>query len=155
MKRLFEEEKKKSEPVICSICLETFSYCKGTLNCSHYFHIKCIKELTKTSNHCPLCREEFNFIEQRTMPNRSDNQFKATEHFINMNSTTKARDKLQDNEMSETCGGFKITQDTAFEPHWTEREDNLTDILDKQGHEAYIESLMLMDQDAIASNLHF
>ena len=47
----------------CTICLD--EYVIGDIicyiPCFHFFHYICLKEWTKKSNKCPLCKEEIKF----------------------------------------------------------------------------------------------
>ena len=52
----FEMLKTKSEPIVCSICLEDVLNCKNCyclLACGHNFHFQCVSNETR----CPVCRE--------------------------------------------------------------------------------------------------
>ena len=42
----------------CCICLQELKDHITKLNCSHCYHSKCIKEWTKNSNNCPICRRK-------------------------------------------------------------------------------------------------
>ena len=46
---------KKKKKDTCAICLEETKY--ALKECGHYFHKKCIKEVYKTGNQCPMCRQ--------------------------------------------------------------------------------------------------
>lgn len=50
----------------CSICLNPFNLVKATLSsCSHEFCFKCIKEWSRITNRCPLCKIPFLKIKKR------------------------------------------------------------------------------------------
>lgn len=47
---------------VCAICMEGFKEDEliKQLPCKHIYHRCCIREWTKKSNECPLCRNDFN-----------------------------------------------------------------------------------------------
>lgn len=59
-KDLSTYEKNKGDEY-CSICLEEFIQKENiiTLECSHYYHQKCIIDWFKKETTCPLCRKIF------------------------------------------------------------------------------------------------
>lgn len=52
--------KEKNIEKNCLICLEEFELKKFVylLNCTHLFHKKCINSWLKSSDHCPVCRQD-------------------------------------------------------------------------------------------------
>ena len=52
---------KQLEDIDCSICLSTIKLAdKHILKCGHILHVQCYKQLIKSSNSCPLCRDIIN-----------------------------------------------------------------------------------------------
>ena len=58
-KKLHKEEK-------CPVCLGGLDMSKNFVvtKCGHSFHFDCLAEVMKTSNKCPMCREEISHKEQ-------------------------------------------------------------------------------------------
>eukprot|EP00953_Heterococcus_sp_UTEX-ZZ885_P041475 21158-Heterococcus_DN1.PRE.1 len=59
------DEPADDEPFCCSICFEEPKL-KGVLKCDHEFCFDCVLLWSKTENTCPLCKERFTSITQRS-----------------------------------------------------------------------------------------
>ncbi len=49
----------------CTICLDALSDPTKTLECGHSFHTGCVDEWLKTSETCPLCRDDIPETEEQ------------------------------------------------------------------------------------------
>mmetsp|Transcript_95470 Transcript_95470/g.205982 ORF Transcript_95470/g.205982 Transcript_95470/m.205982 type:complete len:108 (-) Transcript_95470:156-479(-) len=61
----------------CVICLEDLTNDKITLECSHAFHYKCLKNwFVKNKINCPYCRKDFSAeIQQRILKRNEEREF--------------------------------------------------------------------------------